>query len=222
MIANGNGVGLNGGDHLLGGIAPGAGNLISGNAGIGISVAETVAPVRVEGNYIGTNVAGTAALANNIGVYLGGVTAEIVIGGSSVAARNLISGNLNTGLIVSSGACNRVEGNYIGTDAAGLAAIANGTGVFLYASQSGAVIDNLVSGNGNGGGIYLQNVGNSIIQGNIVGATAAGDAALPNQGRGIFLIAGDHDNLIGGSAPGQGNLISGNLETHLDGLPGQP
>lgn len=202
---------LYGGDHLVGGTAPGAGNLISGNSNHGIQIAENVSLIRVEGNTIGLNLAGTGALANSTGIYVRAAR-DVVLGGSDPAARNLISGNSGVGLVVanSTTAGNVVRGNWIGTDPSGFSAIPNGTGVALYGSQGDAVIDNLISGNGSGGGVFVWTCGSSVIQGNTIGATVNGTAALPNQAYGI-LLGSSHDVSIGGAGAGRGNLISGNL-----------
>ena len=46
------------------------------------------------------------------------------------------------------------------------------------------------------------------MQGNYVGTNAAGDATIANGGVGIVVFDG-FNNLIGGTAPGAGNLASG-------------
>ena len=72
---------------------------------------------------------------------------------------------------------------------------------------------NVISASTYGQGIILLSAGN-VVQGNRIGTNAAGTAALGNHSSGISL--GVHypwaatDNLIGGSGPGEGNLISGN------------
>src|SRR5262249_42593921 len=58
-----------------------------------------------------------------------------------------------------------------------------------------------------------QTTGN-VIQGNYIGTNAAGTAAIPN-GMGIQM-AGADSNIIGGSAPGAGHLISWNLFAPVD------
>jgi hypothetical protein len=46
---------------------------------------------------------------------------------------------------------------------------------------------------------------NNVIEGNVIGSVA-----LPNAGDGIDLLGGAHNNTIGGTAAGAGNVISGN------------
>ena len=79
----------------------------------------------VEGNYLGTNVAGTSALGNNQGISIFSPSTNNTIGGTTAAARNLISGNGNRGISVTNSG-NFVIGNYIGTNAAGTGALGNG------------------------------------------------------------------------------------------------
>jgi hypothetical protein len=51
---------------------------------------------------------------------------------------------------------------------------------------------------------------NNVIQGNKIGTNAAGDAAIANGGFGVKVWAGASGTLIGGTAPGQGNVIAFN------------
>src|SRR5439155_26539513 len=82
----------------------------------------------VEGNYIGTEVTGTAALPNDTGVVIVQGANVNTIGGTTPAKRNLISGNTNDGVFLRD--CNTfgnvIEGNYVGTKVTGAAALANG------------------------------------------------------------------------------------------------
>jgi hypothetical protein len=98
----------------------------------------------IEGNFIGTNPAGTAPEGNaggaGGGVVVGGA-GENVIGGSSRAARNLISDNGSGGVFLDSGS-NDVLGNLIGTDRTGKGELGNnGNGIRVFDS------DNTISGN---------------------------------------------------------------------------
>ena len=75
---------------------------------------------------------------------------------------------------------------------------------------------NVVSGN-LGSGVVLSGLGTSgnVILGNYIGLNAAGDTAVPNFGEGVELNGDASGNTIGGSAPGAGNVISGNA---FDGI----
>lgn len=87
---------------------------------------------RIEGNFIGTNPAGTRERANNgYGVnILGGL--GIIVGGDSRADRNLISGNAFYGVGLN-GSHQQVAGNLIGTDRTGAGGLGNGyPGVKAY------------------------------------------------------------------------------------------
>jgi hypothetical protein len=58
-------------------------------------------------------------------------------------------------------------------------------------------------------GIRVDGIAN-VIQGNYIGTDASGTMSRPNRMEGIWVAPGAEDNLIGGSNPGEGNLISGN------------
>lgn len=58
-------------------------------------------------------------------------------------------------------------------------------------------------------GIRVDGIAN-VIQGNYIGTDATGTMSRPNRMEGIWVAPGAEDNLIGGSNPGEGNLISGN------------
>ncbi len=213
-----NGIRIINGAHsnLVGGIEFGAGNIISGNGSNGIFISGSGARNnRVQGNRIGTNAAGTADIQNNFGGISISFSNNNLIGGASSAARNLISGNMGNAntegdeIGISFSDSNTVQGNYIGTNAAGTAAITNiNDGISLYQSSKTNIIDNLISGNDQG--IYSTYSDSSVVQGNFIGTDASGTVAIPNED-GLFLLRKTRDFLIGGSAPGQGNLISGNL-----------
>jgi CSLREA domain-containing protein len=116
----------------IGGTLPGAGNLVSGYV-TGISLSLTPVPFAansaIEGNYIGTNAAGSAALPNQNGIIVGTSDAvfPLTIGGPLTTATNLISGNSN-GILVSHANNVVIQGNRIGTDATGSAAVPNSSG----------------------------------------------------------------------------------------------
>src|ERR1035437_8119003 len=212
-------------------------NHAAGKSGSGRTIAlmSLASNVKIEGNFIGTNAAGTAATANPTGgIFLDNVS-NSTIGGTTPAARNLISGNLN-GLILRGPETtgNVIAGNTIGTNASGTAAIPNTVyGILLGPFAANNLIGgttagarNVISGNGAGivaasntsGLLYTLGDGNRI-QGNYIGTTADGNAALGNVAVGQNTTGGiDIADLnlgagtlaIGGTASGAGNLISGN------------
>jgi hypothetical protein len=222
-LANGEGVDIKGGtNNTVGGTAAGAGNTISGNSGQGIRIygSGTTGNV-IEGNRIGTTPDGLSALPNaSDGVDIVFGASSNIIGGTVAGSGNLISGNKQYGidLSVSGTSGNLVEGNLIGTNPAGSAALANEYGVFIDSGASGNTIGgtvsaagNLISGNAFDG-VHLEGSGTSgnIIQGNKIGTNANGSAALANGGSGVEIDNGPNNNTVGGSATGAGNLISGN------------
>jgi VCBS repeat-containing protein len=192
-----------------------AGNLISGN-GDGVRIVGSGATGnRVEGNRIGTNAAGTAALGNSgAGVYI--ESANNVVGGTATGAGNLISGNATgTGVsIVGTGSTgNRVEGNLIGIDASGTAVLGNNAGVVINASNNvvggaAAGAGNVISGNASVG-VWIPGTGNRV-EGNRIGTDATGTVMLAN-GIGVHLTSSS--NVVGGTAAGTGNTISGNTNS---------
>jgi hypothetical protein len=215
-LANATGIVVSGMGNTIGGTDTGAGNLISGNAGPGITLNGLGAVGNlVQGNLIGTNADGTQPLANagdGISVTLGALN---TIGGTDTGAGNLIAGNTNTGITLA-GNLNLVQGNRIGTTADGTTPLHNATGV-VVSGQSNVIggtvagAGNLISGNA-GDGIIITGSGNAV-QGNFIGTDASGTAPLANN-HGITIFGGSN-NVIGGMAGTGGNVISGNL---LDGI----
>ena len=116
--------------------------------------------VRIEGNFIGTNAAGTSDLGNLLGVDLF-ATANSTVGGTSRASRNLISGNTFAGVFIAGGNCcfqgsadnNLVQGNLIGTQKDGIQPLGNGSdGVGLQADADGnRILSNSIFANGEQG-----------------------------------------------------------------------
>ena len=200
------------------------GNLISGNFGLGINILSTTATGNtIRGNLIGTNAAGTLALANTAaGINVNGPSN--IIGGTTTADRNVISGNNGNGInILSSATGTTVLGNFIGTNSTGSAAVPNTSGGVNLGTSNNVVggltaaARNVISGNGvPGSGVYAFGVGvfgtitGNQIQGNFIGLNASGTAAIANTGIGVQIGTAASATLVGGTAAGAGNVISGN------------
>lgn len=228
-IARGNDVGvlIESPNNLIGGTTAVTRNVISGNDDAGVRIEDNgfgqvtnfaIGNV-VSGNYIGTDVTGTAAVGNHFqGVFVNGPSGNIV-GGSAAGSGNVISGNHGNGVIVGS-SDNIVQGNLIGTNAAGTAGLGNdvaGVIVFGFPGRNNTIggsspgARNVISGNGQGGlQICCQNASANIVRGNYIGTNAAGTVALPNAFAGVLLNGGTKDNVIGGPGASDGNLVSGN------------
>lgn len=217
-LGNGNNgvtVGDSAANNTIGGTTAGAGNVISGNKVEGILFTQGAGNNLVQGNFIGTNAAGSSAIGNvQNGVKILG-SPNITIGGLAAGARNVISGNGSNGVLVNSDGLNptKVQGNYIGTDATGSVALGNvAAGVALFTANNiigGTTLQarNVISGNGREG-VYITAIGN-YVQGNFIGTNAAGTAALGNTLDGVKMD-GAPSTFVGGTEAGARNVISGN------------
>ncbi len=225
-LGNSVGVSLNGaGNNVLGGTSAGAGNVISGNGTYGIEISGVNSTANlVQGNLIGVNPAGNAAMANGLmGVYITNASNNNTIGGASASARNVISGNTSNGILISGvgASANQIQGNFIGTNAAGTTALGNGGyGVFVLGGASGNTIGgagpgagNVISGNGvDGVGLSGTGTSGNLLQGNFIGTNATATAAIANAGNGVSISSSATNNTIGGTTAGTRNIISGNSQ----------
>jgi len=202
-------------NNTVGGTTPDARNLISGNIGDGVSFGGT--GNTVQGNFIGTDVTGTLPLGNtDRGVFMN--ASNCLVGGTTVDARNVISAN-SRGVDLFSGSNNTVQGNFIGTDVTGTVVLSNpNVGVNTNGTSNnviggltatpGTPPGNLISGNGTVG-VWLggSSAQANVIQGNIIGPDITGTQPLGN----TFGIQIDgHDNMVGGTSAGEGNIIAFN------------
>lgn len=180
----------------------------------------------IAGNFIGTDASGLIDLGNgSVGIYgeFASQSNGNLIGGTTLAARNIISGNGNAGILFEFQAINNiVQSNFVGLAADGSTVLANnGSGIGFGSFTPGTIIGgdddddgaadgivtarNYVSGN-IGSGIFLGNP--ATVSGNFIGTDATGTLARPNN-VGISANVGSN-SLIGGTTAGAGNLISGN------------
>ena len=153
----------------------------------------------------------------------------LVFGGGSTV-RGLAVGGFQNGIVLVS-AGNRVQGNFIGTDAMGTAPAPNlSSGVFVLDADNvigGSATEhrNVISGNvGDGVRISGAAAMRNVVAGNYIGLDASGAAPLPNglpepqpsNSAGVNIVGGASENLVGGSSgmpascEGPCNVIAGN------------
>jgi titin len=222
--------------NTIGGTATGTGNLISGNDQEGVHLDDDGTTGNfIVGNKIGTDVTGTVALGNSEDGVLIEDGSQNIIGGVTAVpgtgAGNLISGNLGGAVSIegSDAGGDVVQGNLMGTNAAGTKGLGNGTdGVYVADGASDALIGGLTTTPGTGAGnvmadnahfgVHITGGGTTgvVVEGNIIGLNAAGTAKLGNAYDGVLIDVGASKNTIGGVATGAGNVISGNREHGVD------
>lgn len=203
---------------LIGGLTPGARNVISGN---GTGVVFGRAGSKLQGNFIGTNISGNFRVANTFDGVV--ATDGALIGGTVAAARNVIAGNGLSNISLPFDGSNNgvtVQGNYIGVDVTGNAAVEQfsiSSGIAISGSNNvigglAAGAQNVISGNGVGIQFRGANVGSpqgNVIQGNLIGLNAAATEAVPNGQGGITFVDGSN-NIVGGTQSGAANKIAFN------------
>lgn len=195
-------------------------NLISDNGGPGVILDRDTGTIIV-GNRIGLDATGTAALGNVGGGILARGSSSLLVGGTTTARRNVISGNgdstsgLGDGVRLEGAQNVQILGNYIGVDAVtGSVAISNVAAGISVDADDVAIGDgtaagrNVISGNGTQG-IAIIGGANAVVAGNYIGTSANGQVGTGNTLEGI-LVSGGSGHQIGGVLAGQGNFISAN------------
>jgi choice-of-anchor C domain-containing protein len=221
-----NGIAITGGaSGTVGGSTVAHRNLIASNIGHGVLVVSNgSAVVTVQNNWIGLAQDGDTARGN-------GGDGVVFWSGSSNGRvlDNVItaSGRFNIYMLTGAHAAT-VQGNTIGLNSAGTTARGGQVGVQIEDSTNaligGTTVTqrNVISGNTlNGVAIVGASTTGNTVQGNTIGLNATESAAVPNGSSdsgtthdgGIALRSGASNNLIGGSAAGQGNVIAGNRLT---------
>jgi hypothetical protein len=229
-----NGLLISSSNNLVGGPSTAFRNLISGNGDNGIRIASGASGNVVEGNFVGTDTTGTKPLGNlNNGISILDAS-DNTIGGTTAAARNVISGNSGNGVRIGTdqngmtATANLVEGNYMGTDLSGVNPLKNSINGVAIVDASGNTIGgpvsgttggmvmapgNLISGNESDGIIILTDrsgataTGN-LVEGNFIGTDLSGTKTLANTITGV-VIRDASNNTIGGTSAAERNLISG-------------
>ena len=204
-------------DVNVGGFNSSSGNVISGNVGPGIEVHGGSNGLRINNNFIGTDVTGTVDFGNGAhGISLiAASNAEIGNNGP-----NVISGNALNGIVSDSHNSLEIQRNIIGLSIDQLVALPNDASGIELIAGGGAEIGrttqpNIISANGVDG-ITVSGGDSSVIEGNFIGVNQSG-AAFGNGEYGVFVDAADYwhveqneianNGLDGVAAPNPNGLV---------------
>ncbi|MFN8122184.1 MAG: right-handed parallel beta-helix repeat-containing protein [Thermoleophilia bacterium] len=208
----GDGIHVTGSNTQVGGTGVTDGNVVSGNGGDGVVLAGGASNT-VARNRIGTNAAGTAAVANaGDGVRVNGSSAAVV-GGSGAGEGNVISGNGDDGVSLETGSGGaKVLGNAIGVGSSG-AVVANGD-LGVWVASNGNAVGGTTAGSAN-------TISGNTRAGVLVNGGATGNAILRNAMAGNGGLGIDRNaTVITSSAASDG--VTANDPGDADGILNTP
>lgn len=195
-------------------------NIISGNGsgvtGNGINL-DGSSGCSIYGNYVGLDATGTVGIGNaENGISLNACS-NTVIGGSGTNELNVIADHNFHAIVLNNGSNNcTIQGNNIGTNAVGTAAIGNDDSGVIVINSTGTIIGgsstgegNILSGSLSEYGIFAISSSGLVIEGNFVGTDRTGTINLGNFDGGIRFDFGAGASTIGGSGAGA-NIIAFN------------
>lgn len=219
-------------------------NIIAGNTGSGVSLSYNADNNRIAGNYIGTNISGTAALGNGYGIYASQGSDANIIGtngdgiGDAVEG-NIIAGNRSYGIYIGAAMSptplmngNVIAGNRIGLDANG-AGMPNFLGILIAENTNNTRIGtngdgmsdtlerNYIGSNTRGGislganPFYGIQIGTTIA-GNYIGVGLDGAANRGNKSDGVYVQYAVQNLTIGTNGDGNGDAAEGNVVSYND------
>ncbi|MCM2271314.1 MAG: T9SS type A sorting domain-containing protein [candidate division Zixibacteria bacterium] len=216
-------------ENWIGSSDSGSYNIITGNLSHGIAVFGSGTDENIiRANYIGFDSSGYGFVGNGkdfaAGIYLGPGTARTLIGGSGPYDGNYFAFNILGGVYLNGSDQNLIQGNFIGVSLYSLSSGYNGNGVVMRNGASDNVVGGSGPGEGNtisgnqmdefpfGAGVLIADPGSdrNVVIGNKIGVDQSGSRRMPNAGAGVVICEGARHNRIGGSLPGEGNIISGN------------
>src|SRR3989339_690842 len=170
----------------------------------------------IYGCYLGVTASGEGTLqsyvstsykSNYYGLYIS-QSIYNTIGGDTVSQRNIISGNQNSGIFITTNSTsNEIKGNYIGTNYWGEKSLKNGSsGISISANSYFTLIKgNLISGNSSNG-ISVNLVDTTYLLNNIIGLSASQTSAIPNS----YGISIQGSSTTGRYCVIKNNTVSGN------------
>jgi CSLREA domain-containing protein len=212
------GISVGGADNVtIGGVTAPTRNLISGNAIQGIDTGAGSTGLVVGFNFIGLNLAGTAAIPND-------VQGAVINGGGTFSANRLggtVSAPTSGGLVIGNaagGGSTTARGNVIGIGTGGEDVGLPGTGISVNTFSASTDIGGPGIGEGNvignmravGSSAIGISADDSTVRGNLIGVDSDGTTPRPNDGTGIQLVSDADNAQIGGTTAGSENTVSNN------------
>ena len=221
MLARGNtfyGISISNGanGNTVGGSLAAQRNVVAGNASDGIGIlGEASDGNAIHGNWIGANATGTGTLGNYDGIVIEGGADNTTIGGTGTTEGNWIVGNIGVGIAIEGASSGTViQGNRIGTDAAGTANMGQGQeGIWLANGVTGTLVGgpttqaaNVIAFNGQDG---MFDDGISVQSATSTGNVFLGNSIYNNVGLGIDLGLNGADPIDANDADtGPNNLLN--------------
>ncbi len=202
-------------------VVPPLGNLISGNGGNGVLIDAGSRGNVLNGNFIGTTASGDGALGNvGNGVWIDRAPGNSLVGCKVVnnpfVYYNVISGNHQNGLRVTSSDNVTVQGNFFGAGANNTTIVKNRLDGILVDgtsanTQVGGVIPlgNVSAGNGRNG-IEVTGKAHGFVTFNTFGGLLAFKGAAPNGNDGLLITSTGGNNLV------RTNVLSGNRRNGIE------
>ena len=200
----------------FGGVIP-LGNVVAANGMNGIDIADTASGGVYFNTFCGLPAFVDTAVGNTLDGFL--VTST---GGNNQIRTNVIAGNGANGIHLAGNATGvQITEDIIGMDTQGNLPLGNGANGILIDDnahddvigglQPSVIPQNTISANGAYGIAIVGNASGITVFHSRIGTDATGAAAFGNAGAGIFVGGNATGTIIGGTAAGDQNLISGNL-----------
>ncbi len=204
---------LIGGSRQVGSGPTGQGNVVSSNRHDGIAIYLGAHGNLVLGNLVGLNAAGSQANPNAWAGVSINQSANNTIGSLKPGEDNIVSANNDMGIMLYGYASlgNQIIGNKVGTDITGNLNLGNqGVGVYVESGSAYTLVHgNLISGN-RVAEMYVWDFETdfNVLTGNRIGTNLAGTAPLPNLTSTGIATGSAAYTRIGGTAPGEGNVVA--------------
>ena len=150
------------------------------------------------------------------GASAGGGANGLDLTGNNITVKGLVINSFAQAGILINGTNDVIQQNYVGTNAAGNAPLGNSHAIELAVATNAVIggvgAGNLIGGSANSGILVNADSSGTLIQGNTIGVDLSYTISLGNGIDGIHVQQGSNNTTIGGTAPGDGNVIADNTQ----------